>query len=86
MARGVTPELFTEEYAQRLRRRRRWHALPVPEGELYAWDADSTYIHEPALLRGHDAASRQPLTRHRGARVLVMLGDSVTTDHISPAG
>ena len=62
-----------------------WKSLPVPEGELYEWDSSSTYIAEPPFLNdvGHEAA---PITDVSGARVLVSVGDSVTTDHISPAG
>ncbi|MFY9588175.1 MAG: aconitate hydratase AcnA, partial [Actinomycetota bacterium] len=63
----------------------RWRSLPVPEGELYEWDASSTYIAEPPFLQGvgKTAPSVEDIS---GARVLVWAGDSVTTDHISPAG
>jgi aconitate hydratase len=59
--------------------------LPVPEGDTFAWDADSTYVRHPPYF---DAMAREPepVTDIHGARVLAMLGDSVTTDHISPAG
>ena len=62
-----------------------WNHLAVPEGEIYAWDADSTYVKNPPYF---DDMSMQPapVTNVSGARVLALLGDSVTTDHISPAG
>jgi aconitate hydratase len=63
----------------------RWQLLPIPEGNLYEWDPGSTYIQEPPFFQ--DLAPRPaPITDIVGARVLAMLGDSVTTDHISPAG
>ena len=55
-------------------------------GETYGWDDGSTYVQAAALLRGHGAASPAPIADIAGARVLAMLGDSITTDHISPAG
>jgi aconitate hydratase len=63
----------------------RWRALPVPSGDRYAWDPRSTYIAKPPFFDGL-AAEPAPLTDIEGARVLALLGDSVTTDHISPAG
>src|SRR6185369_12456953 len=64
---------------------RRWQSLPVPQGERFDWDADSTYIRNPPFFEG---LTLQPPAQSdlRGARVLALLGDSVTTDHISPAG
>ena len=62
-----------------------WNRFAVPESELYAWDASSTYIQEPPFLAGLTAEPR-PIQPIVGARVLLALGDSVTTDHISPAG
>jgi len=59
--------------------------LPVPEGDLYAWDAKSTYIKNPPFFEGM-TRTPAPIEDIRGARVLAVLGDSVTTDHISPAG
>ena len=63
----------------------RWKTLPVPEGELYEWDPSSTYIAEPPFL-AEVGTEPAPITDISGARVLVSVGDSVTTDHISPAG
>jgi aconitate hydratase len=62
-----------------------WQTLPVPEGNLYAWDTNSTYVQEPPYFQDL-APQPAPIQPISGARVLVRLGDSVTTDHISPAG
>ncbi len=85
LAAALTPEMFKAEYAHVFEGDERWRALPVPEGGLYAWDPSSTYVQEPPFFQ---ALSAEPasLADIRGARVLVQLGDSITTDHISPAG
>jgi len=62
-----------------------WRALPVPEGDIYAWNDDSTYVQKPPYFAGM-TLDLDPLSDISGARVLALLGDSVTTDHISPAG
>jgi aconitate hydratase len=62
-----------------------WNALDIPTGEIYTWDADSTYVKNPPYFDGMSKAP-PPVEEIRGARVLALLGDSVTTDHISPAG
>ncbi|MFM7150737.1 MAG: aconitate hydratase, partial [Gemmataceae bacterium] len=62
-----------------------WRELPVPEGELYAWDPQSTYVKHPPYFEGM-TREVPPIQEIRGARVLAVLGDSITTDHISPAG
>ncbi len=62
-----------------------WNSIDSPEGEIYAWDADSTYVRNPPYFAGM-TLDTQPVSGISGARVLVLLGDSVTTDHISPAG
>jgi aconitate hydratase len=82
---AVTTAMYSKEYGEIFDGDSRWKSLPVPAGDLYAWDAKSTYIKLPPYF---DAMPRTPtaLTDIRGARVLAMLGDSVTTDHISPAG
>ncbi len=82
---SVRPEMFTKEYAAVFEGDERWRALPVPEGNRYAWDEDSTYVKEPPFFQDMplEAPEVQDIT---GARVLVKVGDSVTTDHISPAG
>ncbi len=81
LAASFSPDLFTDEYGRIFEGDERWRGLPVPEGELYAWDPDSTYVREAAFF-AHDA----DLSDIVDARVLALLGDSVTTDHISPAG
>jgi aconitate hydratase len=83
--RAVRTEMFSKEYGEAFTGDARWRALPVPEGELFAWDADSTYLQLPTFLKDVPVKP-PPLVDLAGARVLVMLGDSVTTDHISPAG
>ena len=82
---ALKPELFKQEYARVFEGDDKWKAIPVPEGELYEWDPNSTYIQEPPFFVGM-TPEPPPLQDIKGARVLVMLGDSVTTDHISPAG
>ncbi|MDI3258037.1 MAG: aconitate hydratase AcnA [Kyrpidia sp.] len=82
---AVTAELFSGEYAQVFTANRRWNALPTPEGELYQFDPKSTYIQEPPFFVNL-AREAGHIADIRGARVLALLGDSVTTDHISPAG
>ncbi len=62
-----------------------WNSIDAPEGEIYAWDADSTYVRNPPYFAGM-TLDTQPVSGISGARVLALLGDSVTTDHISPAG
>jgi aconitate hydratase len=78
-------DLFRATYADVYTGDETWRSLPVPEGELFAWDPDSTYVRRPPYF---DGMSTEPgrVDDFAGARCLVMLGDSVTTDHISPAG
>ncbi|NLG68418.1 MAG: aconitate hydratase AcnA, partial [Firmicutes bacterium] len=85
VARALEPGLFREEYARVFDGDERWRSLPVPEGDLYQWDPSSTYIQEPPFFEGV-SLEPQPPADIRGARVLAVLGDSITTDHISPAG
>jgi aconitate hydratase len=81
----LNPELFIGRYAHVFDGDERWKALSIPEGDLYEWDPQSTYIQEPPYFI--DFSLEPPeLSDIKGARVLVLLGDSVTTDHISPAG
>jgi aconitate hydratase len=82
---AVTPELFRTTYASVFEGDERWRALPVPEGDRYAWDPTSDYIAAPPFFEGL-AREPEPIRPILGARVLAVLGDSVTTDHISPAG
>jgi aconitate hydratase len=82
---AVTTEMYRKEYGEVFKGDERWRGLQVPEGDLYVWSAKSTYIKRPPFF---DAMPRNPaeLTDIRNARVLAVLGHSVTTDHISPAG
>jgi aconitate hydratase len=82
---AVKPEMFQRQYANVFEGDERWRSLQVPDGNLFEWDAQSTYVRRPPFV---DDISRvpAPLADIAGARVLAMLGDSVTTDHISPAG
>jgi aconitate hydratase len=82
---SIDPELFRRTYAVVFDGDDRWRALPIPSGDRYAWDGASTYIARPPFFDGL-AAEPQPVRDIAEARVLALLGDSVTTDHISPAG
>jgi aconitate hydratase len=82
---NVTSEMFRKEYAEVFAGDERWRALPVPQGDRFAWDSASTYVRKPTFFENL-AATPAPLSDITGARVLATLGDSVTTDHISPAG
>jgi aconitate hydratase len=81
----VNAELFRDGYAHATDGDDHWQSLEAPAGERYLWDADSSYVQKPPFLE-QIAASPDPISDIAGARVLVFLGDSVTTDHISPAG
>jgi aconitate hydratase len=85
MRSSVTTEMFARQYADVFAGDEHWRALPVPEGDLYAWDADSTYIKNPPYFEKMPLKPA-PLADLRGLRALAVLGDSITTDHISPAG
>ncbi|NDJ91441.1 aconitate hydratase [Mycolicibacter kumamotonensis] len=82
---NLQAEMFTASYADVFTGDERWRALEVPEGDTFSWDPDSTYVRQPPYF---DGMTREPapITDITGARVLAKLGDSVTTDHISPAG
>jgi aconitate hydratase len=85
ISQAVTPRVFAENYAHVFEGDERWRLLPVPAGNSYAWAADSTYVQEPpffADLAGEPA----PVPDIHGARALGVFGNSVSTDHISPAG
>jgi aconitate hydratase len=81
----LRPDMYTSEYAQVFAGDERWRSLPVPAGDRFAWDPASTYVRRPPFFDSL-AAEPGPLEDIEGARVLALLGDSVTTDHISPAG
>src|SRR6185312_11336307 len=85
MARCVTSDLFRKEYENVADKNREWNEIPVKGGELFNFDEHSTYIQEPPFFTNLSPEPR-PILPINGARVLVMVGDSVTTDHISPAG
>jgi aconitate hydratase len=82
---SLNPDMFRERYARVSEGDANWSALPIPEGNLYAWDDSSTYIKNPPFFDGLSAES-PPISNIEKARVIALLGDSVTTDHISPAG
>ena len=82
---SVAAEMFTRSYADVFAGDERWQELDVPPGDVFAWDERSTYVRRPPYFDGMPA-DPAPVTDITGARVLAMLGDSVTTDHISPAG
>jgi len=85
VARAVSEDVFTRNYASVFDGDERWRTLPVPAGDRYAWDPASTYVARPPFFDGLGDAPTDP-SDIVGARVLAVLGDSVTTDHISPAG
>ncbi|MCA9832999.1 MAG: aconitate hydratase AcnA [Thermomicrobiales bacterium] len=85
MSTSVTPEMFREEYATVFTGDEHWQNLPVPEGDLFSWDISSTYVRKPSFFEGL-SPDPEPVDDVVRARVLALLGDSVTTDHISPAG
>jgi aconitate hydratase len=85
MRSAVSSEMFRKEYADVFTGDEQWRALPIPEGDLYAWDDKSTYIKNPPYFDGMPAKPAA-ISDLRGLRALAVLGDSITTDHISPAG
>ena len=85
VAYSITPEMFNEEYGEIYTANETWNEIPTRGGELYEWDPDSTYIQEPPFFMDLKP-DVQPIDNIVGARVLVKVGDSTTTDHISPAG
>jgi len=85
MLHSVTSEAYRQQYANVFDGQERWQNLPVPTGDRFAWEADSTYIRKPPFLENLSMTPAPP-TDITGARALAVLGDSITTDHISPAG
>ena len=82
---SLRPEMFERQYADVFAGGEAWRALDVPSGQTFAWQADSTYVKQPPFFVDMPRKP-QPVEDIRGARVLALLGDTVTTDHISPAG
>jgi aconitate hydratase len=85
IASSIDGAMYRDSYGDVYTGDERWRALDTPDGNLYAWEPESTYIRQPPYFAGM-GREPEPVTDIHGARVLVMLGDSVTTDHISPAG
>ena len=82
---SLKPEMFQEEYGNVFNGNEDWNAIPVAGGEIFDWQDSSTYIREPSFFQGL-TSEVPPISGIQGARVLALLQDSVTTDHISPAG
>ena len=82
---SISSEMFTKDYSSVFDGDHRWNSLATPTGKTFEWDANSTYVRKPPYFDAMPA-NPQPVTDIAGARVLAILGDSVTTDHISPAG
>ena len=85
MLASLSADMFREQYSKVFEGDERWRALPVPTGGQFAWDGDSTYIRRPPFLENLSPEPAAPI-EITGARALAVLGDSITTDHISPAG
>jgi aconitate hydratase len=83
---AVESDMFRKSYGEVFEGDENWNGLDVPEGARYAWDEESTYVKRPPYFEGMPAQAPDGFDEIRGARVLALLGDSVTTDHISPAG
>ncbi|MBP2478235.1 aconitate hydratase [Crossiella equi] len=82
---SISSEMFVKDYADVFAGDERWQSLPTPTGKTFEWAGDSTYVRKPPYFEGMEMEPK-PVTDVNGARVLALLGDSVTTDHISPAG
>jgi aconitate hydratase len=82
---AITSEMFTNDYSDVFAGDEQWKSLPTPEGDTFEWDPESTYVRKPPYFDGMPDEP-EPVEDIEGARVLLKLGDSVTTDHISPAG
>ncbi|WP_062991923.1 aconitate hydratase [Nocardia anaemiae] len=83
--RVISRDMFLEDYKDVFKGDERWRSLPTPEGKTFEWAEESTYVRKPPYFDGMPQTP-EPVTDIKGARVLALLGDSVTTDHISPAG
>ncbi len=85
IASSINQKMFSDSYADVFQGDERWRSLPTPDGKTFDWDPKSTYVRKPPYFEGMPA-DPDPVSDISGARVLALLGDSVTTDHISPAG
>jgi aconitate hydratase len=85
MAGALQRQMYTDEYARIFDGDEHWQRLPAPQGAMYTWESESTYVREPPFFAGA-ASDATPPAAIEDARVLALLGDSITTDHISPAG
>jgi aconitate hydratase len=85
VATAIDADMFSSRYKDVFAGDERWQNLPTPNGDLFAWDPESTYVRKPPYFEGM-GRTPSPVTDITGARALLVLGDSVTTDHISPAG
>ena len=86
MESAIESDMFRKSYGEVFEGDENWNDLEVPEGDRYAWDPDSTYVRRPPYFEGMAAEPAEGFEEIRGARAIAVLGDSVTTDHISPAG
>jgi aconitate hydratase len=86
MERAIESDMFRKSYGEVFEGDENWNALEVPEGDRYAWDPDSTYVRRPPYFEGMAPEPAEGFEEIRGARAIAVLGGSVTTDHISPAG
>ena len=82
---SIKPEMFTATYSNILKGSKMWQELDAPSGSLYSWDESSTYIHNPPFFKTTENELK-PINNLKGAHCLLNMGDSITTDHISPAG
>src|SRR6185437_16417570 len=85
LTRSIDSKMFQQSYASVFKGDEHWSGIKVPAGKLYTWDAKSTYVKNPPYFDGM-GRTPAPLSDIHGARALAVLGDSATTDHISPAG
>jgi aconitate hydratase len=85
VSKAVRSDMFKQVYSEVFQGDSTWQGLPIPTGDLYQWDKSSTYVKNPPYFEGM-GVKPAPVKEIRGARVLALLGDSITTDHISPAG
>jgi aconitate hydratase len=86
VSKAIQPEMYRRSYGKAYDGDERWRALPAPGGKRVAWQGDSTYVRQPTYFEGMKKEPPSELPKIEGARVIALLGDSVTTDHISPAG